>query len=104
MCIKCHYISGWSVWSFLKTYWHGEGPWSTQLNLNVAYVPSWADGKLTLQADIINVLNKQTAGSYNPRYENGSAADRRNTPNKFYGQEIQISAPRSLRLTARYDF
>lgn len=82
----------------------GEGPWSTQLNLNVAYLPSWADGKLTLQADIINVLNRQTAGAYNPRYENGSAADRRNTPNKFYGQEIQISAPRSLRLTARYDF
>jgi outer membrane receptor protein involved in Fe transport len=82
----------------------GEGPWSTQLNFNVAYVPTWADGKLTLQADIINVLNRQTAGAYNPRYENGSAADRRNTPNKFYGQEIQISAPRSLRLTARYDF
>lgn len=83
---------------------YGEAPWSVQLNLNVAYTPNWADGKLTLQADIINVLNRQTAGTYNPRYENGAASDRRNTPNRFFGQELQISEPRYLRLTARYDF
>jgi hypothetical protein len=83
---------------------HGETPWTAQLNLNVAYTPEWADGNLTLQADIINVLNRQVAGSYNPRYEQGSAAVRRNVANQFYGQEIQISEPRYLRLMARYDF
>lgn len=82
---------------------HGETPWLVQLNLNVAYEPTWLEG-LTLQADIINVLNRQTAGSYNPRYEQGTATVRRNVPNQFYGQEIQISEPRSLRLMARYDF
>jgi len=83
---------------------HGETPWSIQLNLNVAYTPEWSDGKLTLQADVINVLNRQVAGAYNPRYEQGSASVRRNKPNQFYGQEIQTSEPRYLRLTARYDF
>lgn len=79
---------------------HGSAPWAVQLNLNVAYVPNWADGKLTLGMDVLNVLNRQVAGSYNPRYETSS----RNTPNQFYNQEIQISAPRSVRLMARYDF
>lgn len=82
----------------------GETPWSIQLNLNVAYEPKWADGKLTLQADVINVLNRQTPGQYNPRIENGSAADRRNTPNTLFGQGVQTATPRYLQLTARYDF
>ena len=78
---------------------HGETPWSVQLNLNVAYEPKWANG-LTFQADIINVLNRQVAGAYNSRYETST----RNQPNQFYNQEIQVSAPRYLRLMARYDF
>lgn len=79
---------------------HGTAPWTVQLNLNVAYVPHWADGKLTLGADIINVLNRQVAGGFNPRYETAT----RNQPNQFYNQEIQISAPRYIRFMARYDF
>lgn len=79
---------------------HGEGPWSVQLNLNVAYVPSWANGRLTLGADVINVLNRQTAGAFNSRYETAT----RNQPNQFYNQEIQVSAPRYIRFMARYDF
>ncbi len=78
---------------------YGEMPWSIQLNLNVAYEPRWAEG-LTLQADIINVLNRQTPGAYNPRYETAT----RNQPNQFFNQEIQTSTPRYLRLSARYDF
>lgn len=78
---------------------HGETPWSVQLNLNVAYEPKWAEG-LTFQADIINVLNRQVAGAYNPRYETAT----RNQPNQFFNQEIQTAAPRYLRLMARYDF
>lgn len=79
---------------------HGTAPWSMQLNLNAAYTPRWADGKLTLGVDVLNVLNRQTAGAYNPRYETAT----RNQPNQFYNQEIQISAPRSVRIMARYDF
>jgi hypothetical protein len=68
--------------------------------MNVAYVPRWADGKLTLGVDVLNVLNRQVAGAYNPRYETST----RNQPNQFYNQEIQISAPRTVRIMARYDF
>ncbi len=78
---------------------HGTTPWTFQLNLNVAYIPNWADNKLTLQADVLNVLNRQVPGQYNPRY-----AESRTSPNPFYGQELSYSAPRQVRLTARYDF
>lgn len=77
----------------------GETPLTFQLNLNVAYVPEWAGGKVTFQADLINALNRQVPGSYNPRY---SAS--RTQVNPVYNQELNYSAPRYLRLTARYDF
>lgn len=78
---------------------YGETPLTFQLNLNVSYEPAWAEG-LTLQADVINVLNRQVAGSYNSRYETGT----RNEPNPVFQQQLNISTPRYLRLTARYDF
>jgi outer membrane receptor protein involved in Fe transport len=79
---------------------HGAAPMSYQLNLNVAYTPNWLNRKLTLQADVINVLNRQVAGSYNYRYETSS----RNTPNLLYGRELNYTDPRYVRITARYDF
>lgn len=79
---------------------HGIAPWTLQLNLNVAYVPKWANDKLTLGMDIINVFNRQQAGTYNSRYETSS----RNVPNQFYNQELQTATPRYIRFMARYDF
>lgn len=77
----------------------GTTPWVYTLNLNVAYTPEWAKKQLTLQADVMNVFNQQVPQSYNPSY----AVDR-NTRNQFYGQEIGFTTPRSVRLSARYDF
>jgi hypothetical protein len=77
----------------------GTTPWTFVLNLNVAYTPAWADEKLTLQADVLNVLNRQVPGQYYSRY----SADRY-TVDQRYGQEMSYSAPRQVRLTARYDF
>lgn len=79
---------------------YGTAPATIQLNLNAAYAPRWADGKLTLQADVINVLNRQVPGFYNPRFETST----RNRPNPLFGQELNYSSPRYVRLTARYDF
>ncbi|MBP3985717.1 TonB-dependent receptor [Pseudoxanthomonas helianthi] len=79
---------------------HGIAPWTLQFNANVAYVPKWADGKLQLQMDVINLFNRQVAGFYNPRFETAT----RNRPNPLYGQELNYSAPRYVRFTARYDF
>lgn len=74
-------------------------PHSSQLNLNVAYVPVWAGKKLTLQADVFNVLNRQSPAMYYPRY-----ASSQSTVNALFGRELYYSSPRYLRLTARYDF
>jgi len=78
---------------------HGSAPWTYQLNLNVAYQPAWLKD-LTLQLDVINVLNRQVATAYNYRYETSA----RNTPNQLYLRELNVSDPRYFRITARYDF
>ena len=76
----------------------GTSEWIYTVNLNVAYSPVWAKG-LTLQADVLNVLDQQKPQAYNQRYSQD-----RVTPSQFYNQELNYSAPRSVRLTARYDF
>jgi len=81
---------------------HGTTPWTYSLSLNLAYTPRWLDG-LTLQADVINVLNRQVPGYYNPDY----AADPyrgANDYNAMYGMPSSFSTPRHVRFTARYDF
>ena len=94
------YVPAASDYAFSPRGSHGTAPWTYQLNLNVAYTPSWLDNKLTLQMDIINVLNRQVATAYNYRYETSV----RNTPNQLYLREINVSDPRYFRFTARYDF
>ncbi|SQG11411.1 TonB-dependent receptor [Stenotrophomonas maltophilia] len=81
---------------------HGKAPWQFNLGLNVAYTPDWAKG-LTLQADVINLLNRQVAGSTYSRYAASpyrGAADY----NPEYGRDLNYSTPRYFRFTARYDF
>ena len=78
---------------------NGTAPWKFQLNLSLAYTPLWASSKLTLQADVLNVLNRQVAGSYYSGYSQD-----RVTPNRRYNQELNYGSPRQVRLSARYDF
>ncbi len=78
---------------------YSKTPPSNQLNLNLAYTPNWASKKLTLQADLFNVLNRQSPAMYYPRY-----ASNPSTMNALFGRELYYSSPRYLRLTARYDF
>lgn len=77
----------------------GNAPWTYTLNFNVAYRPTWADNKLTLQLDVLNALNRQVPGFYNSQY-----AQARGEVNQAYGMQLGYSAPRSFRLSARYDF
>jgi len=77
----------------------GNTPWTYVVNLNAAYTPSWLDKNLTFQVDVLNVLNKQTPTSYNPRY-----AQSRSTVNPLYDRELNFTDPRTVRFTARYDF
>ena len=78
---------------------HGNTPWTYIVNLNAAYTPSWLDKNLTLQIDVLNVLNKQTPTAYYPRY-----ASSRSTVNPLYDRELNFTDPRTVRFTARYDF
>ncbi|MFI8571435.1 TonB-dependent receptor domain-containing protein [Stenotrophomonas bentonitica] len=78
---------------------NGTTPWGFNLNLSLAYTPNWADNKLSLQADVLNVLNRQVAGSYYSNY-----ATDRVTPDPRYNQPLNYNSPRQVRLSARYDF
>ena len=77
----------------------GDTPWNYTLNLSLAYTPLWADKKLTLQADVLNVLNRQEPTFYYSNY-----ATDRVTPDQRYNQPLGYTAPRQVRLSARYDF
>ena len=48
---------------------------------------------------MLNVFNQQVAQFNNPQY-----ATDRNTRSQYYDQELGLTAPRSVRLSARYDF
>lgn len=76
----------------------GETPWTSTFNVNVAYTPNWLKG-LTLQADVFNLFNTQDATAYYER-----SASSRTTVNQSYGRVLYYTSPRSVRLTARYDF
>lgn len=80
---------------------YAKTPWTFTLNLNVAYQPSYFNKKLTFQADVLNVLNRQIAGSYN--YNSTPSRDPY-TRNNAFGRELNYSSPRTVRLMARYDF
>lgn len=81
---------------------HGRTPWTFDLSLNLAYSPRWAEG-LTLQADVMNVLNRQVAGSYYARYAADPYRGAQDYDARFW-QELNYTSPRYVRLSARYDF
>ncbi|MCI4568677.1 TonB-dependent receptor [Lysobacter sp. CFH 32150] len=79
----------------------GRTPWSYKFDASLAYMPNWADGKLTLQADIFNLFDTRTVTEYNEVKDRSRATSEIN-PN--YGNPTSFQTPRSVRLTARYEF
>ncbi len=79
----------------------GRTPWSTNLDLNVAYKPSWAEG-LQFKVDVFNVLNSSKVISVNEIGEDagGSPANVANT----YLTPTAWQTPRSVRFLVQYDF
>ncbi|QJD91740.1 TonB-dependent receptor plug domain-containing protein [Duganella dendranthematis] len=75
----------------------GRMPWDTRLDLNVAYQPRLVKG-LVLKADVFNVFNRQTAQNQTESYNTGKAV------NALYGNVISYTAPRSIKLTAEYNY
>ena len=84
----------------------GRTPWNTQIDLQMAYTPKWAANKLTLQADVFNILNTQKPMELNETRDydqaTGQVAPYRLSQN--YLSPSRFQAPRYVRLTARYEF
>ncbi|MDB5953109.1 MAG: TonB-dependent receptor [Massilia sp.] len=78
----------------------GRTPWTGSLDLQLAYMPQMGKGKLTLQADVFNVFNSQKTTEYNETRDSVEAGQL----SLNYLQPTSFQTPRSVRLTARYEF
>ena len=78
----------------------GRTEWQRSLDLNVAYKPTWADGRLTMKFDVFNALNSHAVTQVIEQGENAQGEpqpDRYKTPTAF-------QAPRSFRFMLQYDW
>ncbi len=79
----------------------GRTDWQRTLDLNVAYRPSFADGKLRFQADIFNVFNADAVTTVS---ESGEDASGNPLLTTTYRTPTGFQAPRSVRFSVQYDF
>jgi hypothetical protein len=77
----------------------GRLPWTQNLDMNVAYAPSWAAG-LQFKIDVFNVFNSQKVTSVNELAE----VPETGLPSETYLVPASFQAPRSLRFMIQYDF
>lgn len=82
----------------------GRTPWSGTLDLQLAYMPATSKGKLTFQADVFNVFNSQKVAEYNETRDFSRDTLSTGKVNPNYLQPTSFQTPRSVRLTARYEF
>ncbi|NUS59533.1 MAG: hypothetical protein HOQ01_01160, partial [Lysobacter sp.] len=77
----------------------GRLPWTTSLDMNVAYHPSWMEG-LQFKVDVFNVLNSRDAVSVNEFGEDAGGFPQPTT----YKMATGWQQPRSVRFMVQYDF
>ncbi|MFZ6818015.1 TonB-dependent receptor [Undibacterium sp. Ji22W] len=77
---------------------HGRLPWTSQLDLNLAYQAPFLKG-LTLRMDLFNVFDVRTINS-----EGSGSNDGEGGISPTYRQGGNRTAPRSARLTAEYNY
>jgi hypothetical protein len=87
----------------------GRTPWTSSLDMSFAYMPKVAKGKLTLQLDVFNVFNqRQTTEVSEVRdYSRGTSNSTKPNENQLdlnWKSPTSFQEPRSVRLTARYEF
>ena len=76
----------------------GRLPWTTRLDLNLAYLPSFVPG-LSVKLDVFNVANRQATLSVSEQLNNGSTA----TLLDSYHRVLSTQTPRCGRLTVEYN-
>ena len=77
----------------------GRLPWTSNLDLNVAYRPSFVEG-LQFKIDVFNVFNSQKVTAVNEVAE----VPETGLPSENYLQPVSFQAPRSVRFMVQYDF
>ena len=86
----------------------GRTPWSHTLDLQAAYTFDMGNkNKLTLQADVFNVFNSQQVLETNEINDYSRATTTVGQPGRVslnYGNPTTFQDPRSVRLSARYEF
>ena len=86
----------------------GRSPWNHTLDLQAAYTMNMgAKNKMTLQADIFNVFNSQEPSELYEINDFSRGTTTVGQPGRVslnYGNPTSFQAPRSVRLTARYEF
>ncbi|QYF94244.1 TonB-dependent receptor [Massilia sp. PAMC28688] len=84
----------------------GRTPWNGTLDMNVAYMPKLAKGRLTLQMDVFNVFDSQQVSEWNETrdYSRATTSATEGKLNPNYQRPTQFQSPRTVRVTARYEF
>ncbi|MUV12710.1 TonB-dependent receptor [Noviluteimonas gilva] len=77
----------------------GRLPWTQNLDLNVAYAPSWAEG-LQFKVDVFNVFDSQKVTSVVETAE----VPETGLPSEVYLVPASFQAPRTVRFMVQYDF
>ena len=77
----------------------GRLPWTSNIDLNLAYRPMWAKG-LQLKMDIFNVLNSQKVTSVVETAEDPTTG----LPSDTYLLPASFQAPRTVRFSVQYEF
>ncbi|MBB3277802.1 MULTISPECIES: TonB-dependent receptor [Pseudoxanthomonas] len=80
----------------------GRTSWTTTFDLNVAYRPAFADGKLAFKVDVFNVFNADKAIAVNEEGENDAGDPIVQT--ETYKTPLSWQTPRSVRFMVQYDF
>ncbi len=84
----------------------GRTPWTNSIDVAFTWTPKIASGKVSFQADVFNLLNRQRVLEFN-EIRDFSRATSITPPgqlNQNYGQPTSFESPRSVRLTARYEY
>jgi hypothetical protein len=79
----------------------GRSSWIYNFDAGVQYIPSFADGNLTLKLDIFNVFNLGKASEFD-EVKDFARGDK--LVSKNFLQPTSYQTPRSMRFTARYAF
>lgn len=85
----------------------GRTPWNHTLDLQAAYIHKMGKNKVTFQADVFNVFNTQEATELSEINDYSRGTTTVGAPGRLslnYGNPTSFQTPRSVRLTARYEF